>query len=99
MAAVWVVQPITLAYEGWGWIVTGFVAWASYKLGTWAGFALCRRGVASETNAPMLLLLRVFALGRRSERFFDAFRKVVASFRQYQPHRWSGPGNRRGGAP
>jgi hypothetical protein len=70
-----VVQPITFAYEGWGWIVTGVVAFASYKLVTWAGFTLCRRRGASETNAPMLLLLRVFALGRRSERFFDAFTK------------------------
>jgi len=70
-----VVQPITFAYEGWGWIVTGLVACASYKLVTLAGFALCRRRVSCETNAPMLLLLRVFALGRRSERFFDAFTK------------------------
>ena len=37
-----VVQPITFAYEGWGWIVTGFGAFAGYKLVTLAGFALCQ---------------------------------------------------------
>jgi hypothetical protein len=68
-----VVQPITLAFEGWGWICTGLVAFASYKLATLAGFALWQRRTARANHAPMLLLLRVFALGRRSEQFFDAF--------------------------
>lgn len=42
---------------------------------SFAGFALLRRRAANGTTAPMLLLLRVFALGSRSERFFDAFSK------------------------
>jgi hypothetical protein len=71
-----VAQTFTLVFEGWVWIFTGLVAFASYKLVTLAGFALLRRQVLNEINAPMLLLLRVFALGRRSERFFDAFSKL-----------------------
>lgn len=70
-----VVQTFTLAFEAWGWILTGPVAFAAYKLVTSAGFALLRRRAAKETSAPMLLLLRVFALGPRSEQFFDAFSK------------------------
>lgn len=70
-----IVQPNTLAFEGLGWVFTGLVAFACYKLVTLAGFALLRRRAGSDISAPMLLLLRVFALGRRSERFFDAFSK------------------------
>lgn len=69
------VQPITLSTQGWAWIFTGLVAFAAFKLTTLTGFALLRRRTADDINPPMLLLLRVFALGRRSERFFDAFSK------------------------
>jgi hypothetical protein len=77
MDALWllfaVAQTFTLAFEGWPWIFTGLVAFAAYKLVTRIGFALLRRRVAPGGRPPMLLLLRVFALGRRSEQFFDAF--------------------------
>jgi len=70
-----IVQSITLAFEGWGWIFTGLVAFAGYKLVTWAGFArLCKR-MTGASDPSMLLLLRVFALGQRSERLFGPFAK------------------------
>ena len=69
-----VVQSITLAFEGWAWIFTGLVAFAVYKTVTRVGFTLTR---VAEPNGsgPTLLLLRVFALGNRSERLFDALSK------------------------
>jgi hypothetical protein len=69
-----VVQSITLAFEGWAWIFTGLVAFAVYKAVTTLGFSLAR--TAEQNGAsPTLLLLRVFALGNRSERLFDALSK------------------------
>jgi hypothetical protein len=68
-------QSISLVFEGWAWIFTGLVGFAAYKLVTWAGFALVGAGKPPQTRPPMLLLLRVFALGRRSERLFDVLAK------------------------
>ena len=69
-----VVQSITLAFEGWAWIFTGPAAFAVYKLVAAVGFKMT--GVArSGERSPTLLLLRVFALGNRSERLFDALSK------------------------
>ena len=51
----------------------GPLAFLAWKLTTVAGFRLAARARASP--APGLLLLRVFALGARSERLFDAFGK------------------------
>jgi hypothetical protein len=68
-----IAQSITFAFEGWGWIMTGAVAFAAYKTVALLGFRLVRAGPPQ--RAPMLLLLRVFALGRRSERVFDALAK------------------------
>ena len=68
-------QPISLVFEGWAWIFTGLVGFAAYKLVTWAGFALLAARHPPAPRAPMLLLLRVFALGRRSERLFDVLAK------------------------
>lgn len=69
------VNSIELVFEGWQWIFTGLLAFAAYKTTTIAGFRLMARSSKGSAGAPMLLLLRVFALGRRSERFFDAFSK------------------------
>ncbi|MFX0065858.1 MAG: hypothetical protein ACFFC7_27100, partial [Candidatus Hermodarchaeota archaeon] len=71
-----VVQSFTLVFEGWGWIFTGLVAFAAYKAVTRVGFALLRKRASSDLRSPMLLLLRVFALGRRSEQFFGTFSKL-----------------------
>ncbi|HID82800.1 MAG TPA: hypothetical protein EYP51_10625, partial [Thiotrichales bacterium] len=62
-----VVQSITLVFEGWAWIFTGLVAFAFYKIVTLTGFAQRRKKAVNDTHYPMLLLLRVFVLGRRSE--------------------------------
>jgi hypothetical protein len=68
-----VVQSITFASGGW-WILTGLLGFAVYKLSTRTGFEIAR--VARESgSSPTLLLLRVFALGGKSERLFDAFSK------------------------
>lgn len=69
------VHSTSLAFQGLAWVPTGLVAFAAYKLVTRTGFRLLRRHFNSGVNAPRLLLLRVFALGRRSERFFHTFSK------------------------
>jgi hypothetical protein len=66
---------IGLVFEGWGWIFTGLCAFATYKLTIAAGFWIMTKANAGPVEAPMLLWLRVFALGRRSELFFNAFSK------------------------
>jgi len=68
------VQSIGLVFEGWPFIFTGLVGFAAYKVVTWAGFRWL--GV-QRTNGrtPELLLLRVFSLGARTQKFFDAFAK------------------------
>jgi hypothetical protein len=71
---VW--QSITLAFEGWAWIFTGLIAFAAYKLVTALGFArVAGRGHYDEKKHPSLLVLRVFALGQRSEQLFDVLSK------------------------
>ena len=76
--AVWlifgIVNSIGLVFEGRLWILSGLGAFIAYKLIT-AG--LLRAGTAqrSRSPGPRLLLLRVFALGRRSERLYDALGK------------------------
>ena len=69
-----VLQSFTLAFEGWGWIFTGLVAFGVYKAVTWLSFARFRLSGGVE-QGPTLLLLRVFALGKRSERLFDSVSK------------------------
>jgi hypothetical protein len=67
-------QSISFAFEGWSWVFTGLAGFVIYKLIVAGGFALfsARR---KSNGEPTLLLLRVFALGRRSERLFHAFSK------------------------
>jgi hypothetical protein len=68
------VQSIGLVFEGWPFIFTGLVAFAAYKVVTWAGFRwLGMQRTSGRT--PELLLLRVFSLGARTQKFFDAFAK------------------------
>lgn len=68
-----VVQSITLAFEGWVWVLSGLAAFAAYLAVSRIGWALARP--VDRGRAPSLLLLRVFALGARSERLFDALAK------------------------
>jgi hypothetical protein len=67
-------QSIGLAFEAPPWILTGLVAFIAYKLVSrfgWAWAAASSTGAGSKT----LLLLRVFALAKRSEQLFDKLRK------------------------
>jgi len=69
-----VVQSIGLAFEAPPWILTGAGAFVAWKGVVNLGFrisAASRRAVPPST----LLLLRVFALGKRSELLFDKLRK------------------------
>jgi hypothetical protein len=77
--AIWlflgVAQSISLLiFEGVAWILSGLLAFVIYKIVVRGGFTLLNREVSTGEN-PRLLLLRVFSLGRRSERLFDALAK------------------------
>ena len=80
MDALWltfaVVQSISFAFEGWAWIFTGLFAFGCYKLVSVIGFRRLSKRTTDDMHHPMLLLLRVFALGRRSEQLFDRFSKL-----------------------
>jgi len=69
-----VVQSIDLAFNGPAWIMTGLVAFVAYKLVASWGFRLAA-GDRDTRTTKTLLLLRVFALGKRSETFFGKLRK------------------------
>ncbi len=66
-----VVQSIPLSFDGWALIGTGVIAFIAYVAVTRGGVRLV---VHPDTalGGPVLLLLRVFALGARSQRLFDA---------------------------
>lgn len=67
-------QSVSMAIQGWIYVFTGLVAFAAYKGVTTVGFMLIRPG-RSDVRSPTLLLLRVFALGGKSERLYDALSK------------------------
>jgi hypothetical protein len=71
-----VVQSITLVFEGWSWIFTGLAAFLAYKFVVKAGFGLFFRNDRNNSEVPLLLLLRVFSLGHRSEKLFDTISKL-----------------------
>jgi hypothetical protein len=66
-----VVAAVLLAFNGAVWVLGAVVAFGAYRLVATVGFATVAREKPSGPT-PRLLLLRVFALGRRSERLFDA---------------------------
>lgn len=70
-----VVQSISLAFEGVLWIFTGIIAFIAYKLISKIGFRWKLKGAMESEQAPSLLILRVFALGSRSERIFEGLSK------------------------
>jgi len=75
--AVWLVfgfsSAVNLAFEGRLWILMAVLAFAAHKTVARAGFALRRREPGR--SPPSLLVLRVFALGARSERLFDSVQR------------------------
>jgi hypothetical protein len=75
--AIWllfgIVNSMGLVFQGTGWILSGFGAFTVFKIVAAAGFRLLR--LRRHPTGPRLLLLRAFALGRRSERIYDALSK------------------------
>jgi hypothetical protein len=73
--AIWLLfgifQSVGLIFEGERWFLISLFAFVVYKIAAWAGFSIANRRVPSSRKATNLLLLRVFALGKRSERLFD----------------------------
>jgi hypothetical protein len=70
-----IVNSIGLVFEGRFWIFSGIAAFILYKLvaiGLFHAFKMARRG---KPRGPRLLLLRVFALGKRSESLYDTLGK------------------------
>ncbi len=68
-----IVNSMGLVFQGARWMLSGLVAFAAFKIVAVSGFSLLRR--RKNSTAPRLLLLRVFALGRRSEHLYDALGK------------------------
>jgi hypothetical protein len=77
MAALWLIfasiHSATFGFSDERWMAAGLVAFLAFAGVTIAGFRLLRRRAASAVRPPRLLVLRVFALGRRSRRLFDRF--------------------------
>lgn len=73
--SIWIIfgvtHSISLAFEDIAWTLFFFVAFLFYKIVVKAGFYV----VGYETTNTKLLILRVFKLGKRSERIFDAITK------------------------
>jgi hypothetical protein len=74
--AIWllygIIQSIDLIFEGTIWFLAVFLAFVIYKVVSWVGFSVLSEQASSSRKSPILLLLRVFSLGKRSERLFDA---------------------------
>lgn len=74
--AIWllfcVMDSIYMAFAAPAWILSGFVAFFVFKMITWIGFSRFWLMPETSQSSQKLLLLRVFALGKRSEQFFDA---------------------------
>ncbi len=71
-----IIQSVTLTFEGWYWIFTGLLAFVGYKLVTKTCFYFLFHRGSKQEKGPILLLLRVFALGSRSESLFAPFTKL-----------------------
>jgi hypothetical protein len=65
---------VNLAFEGALWTLAAVLAFAAHKVVARAGFALRGRRQPAR-SAPRLLVLRVFALGERSERLFESVQR------------------------
>jgi hypothetical protein len=77
--AIWllfgIVNSMGLVFQGAAWILSGPAAFVIFKVVAGAGFGLVHRHHARSNTGRRLLLLRVFALGRRSEALYDAIGK------------------------
>ena len=74
--AVWllfgIVNSLLIASNGIVWLFSGFLAFVIYKVAVRAGFAIAGTRADSLVDAKKLLVLRVFALGKQSEKLFGA---------------------------
>jgi hypothetical protein len=74
--AIWllfgVVQSTILGFDNVLWFLAGLLAFVVYKVVAWAGFSLLGYKVPAMRKSPTLLRRRVFSLGKRRERLFDA---------------------------
>ena len=70
-----IVNSIGLVFEGYRWFASGFVAFAIYKLIGVILFQLFGVSRRAHKKGHRLILLRVFALGTRSEQLFDTLSK------------------------
>ncbi|HEY8186136.1 MAG TPA: hypothetical protein VIF64_08710 [Pyrinomonadaceae bacterium] len=74
--AIWLMfgldNSLLLASNGAIWLFSGLLAYVGFKVVVWIGLRLLRSGTAQTQKTPRLLLLRVFSLGKRSERLFSA---------------------------
>lgn len=74
--AIWllfgIVASLELASDGVIWIFSGLLAFLGFRVVAWAGLRLLSSKTAQTQKTPGLLLLRVFSLGKRSERLFGA---------------------------
>jgi hypothetical protein len=77
--AIWLLfgvsQSIGLVFEGPVWILCGPLAFVVFKAAAALGFSLLGRRASERRTSARLLLLRVFSLGKRSERLFDALER------------------------
>jgi len=71
-----VVQSITLVFDGHVFIFTGIVAFVVYKFVFQFVYRLLSGRHDKECSKKQLLLLRVFSLGKKSERLFDTIGSV-----------------------
>jgi hypothetical protein len=83
MDAVWLLfgifQSIGLIFEGERWFLISLLAFVVYKVVSWVGFSLLRNRLPTPQQKLNLLVLRVFSLGKRSERLFE----VLAMYWRY----------------
>ena len=70
-----IVNSIGLVFAGYRFIASGFVAFAIYKLVAAGMFHLLGVSRRAKRSGQRLLLLRVFALGGRSEQLYDTLGK------------------------
>ncbi len=81
--AIWLLfgifQAIGLIFEGERWFLISLLAFIVYKVVSWVGFSWLQRRFPTSPQKLNLLLLRVFSLGKRSERLFD----VLAMYWRY----------------
>ena len=79
MDAIWLLfgifQAVGLIFEGDHWFTVSLMAFAVYKVVAWTSFWLANRYAPLSQIHPSLLVLRVFAPGKRSEELFEALSK------------------------